>query len=492
MTSLWLDRAPRIETDGFEAGRRFDEVVVGAGITGLVTALLFARAGRRVAVVEARRVGAVNTGNTTAKLSVLQGAHLQRIQDFSYRKIVQAYVDANLEGLAWMSRYADDHGIPIQHKDAVSYAATRQGVRTVNREYDIAKAVGLPVRKATDVGLPFETHAAVVLPGQAQFDPMDVLATLAADFRSHGGRIFEGVRVQRAKAGDPVTVVTDRGELRASHLLITTGTPMLNRGLYFAKLKPKRSYALSFRVPGVLPPAMYLSVDPPTRSIRTTPSADGDLLLIGGNGHTVGRSPSPKAAVQDLEAWTLAHWPGAERTHAWSAQDYETPHKVPFVGWMPRGRGRIFVATGYDKWGMTNSVQAALTLAADILGGHQPWAKILHRRVTTPRAWAWGLGLNADVAAQFAKGYTKLLLSRLPDSPPEEGHGIVGREGLVPTAVSTVNGVTCRVSPICAHMRAVVNWNDQEQSWDCPAHGSRYDADGTLLEGPAVRNLRRR
>ena len=490
MTSLWLDRAPHIETDDFEAGERYDEVVVGAGITGLVTALLFARAGRRVAVVEARRIGAVNTGNTTAKLSVLQGAHLQRIQDYSYRTIVQAYVDANLEGLAWMARYADDHGIPIQHKDAVSYAATREGVPTVNREYDIAKAVGLPVRRSRDLGVPFETHAAVVLPDQAQFDPMEVLATLAADVRTHRGRIFEGVRVQRAKAGDPVQVLTNKGALSASHLLVTTGTPMLNRGLYFAKLKPKRSYALSFRVPGPLPPAMYLSVDPPTRSIRTTPSPDGELLLIGGNGHTGGRSPSPKAAVQDLEAWTLAHWPGAERTHAWSAQDYETPHKVPFIGRMPRGRGRIYLATGYDKWGMTNSVQAALTLAGDILGGHQPWAQTLHRRVTTPRALAWAIGLNADVAAQFAKGYTKLLLSPLPAGPPDEGQGIVGRDGLVPTAVSTVNGVTCRVSPICAHLRAVVTWNDQELTWDCPAHCSRYDADGTLLEGPATHDLR--
>jgi glycine/D-amino acid oxidase-like deaminating enzyme len=493
MTSLWLDRAPLIETDDFEADEHFDEVVIGGGITGLVSALLFARAGRRVALVEARRIGAVATGNTTAKLSVLQGAHLQRIQAFSYRALVEAYVEANLEGQAWMSRYAEDHGIPIQRRDAVSYAATPEGVRTVNREYDVAKSVGLPVRKATDLGLPFQTHAAVVLPDQAQFDPMDVLATLAADFRGHGGRIFENARVQRVKASDPVKVTTNKGELRASHLIVATGTPMLNRGLYFAKLKAKRSYAMSFRVPGELPPAMYISVDPPTRSIRTTPSDDGgELLLIGGNGHTAGRHPSPKSQVQDLEGWTKRHWPGAERTHVWSAQDYETPHKVPFVGWMPRGRGRIYIATGYDKWGMTNSVQCALTLASDILGGHIPWATTLHHRVTTPQAFAWGIGYNTGVAVQYAKGYTKALLRPLDGGPPEEGEGFVGHETFHPTGISTVNGVTCKVSAVCSHLHAVVNWNDQEQTWDCPAHGSRFDADGTLLEGPAIKNLRLR
>jgi glycine/D-amino acid oxidase-like deaminating enzyme len=492
MTSLWLDRAPLIGTDEFEADEHFDEVIVGGGITGLVSALLFARAGRRVAVVEARRIGAVATGNTTAKLSVLQGAHLQRIQAYSYRAIVKAYVEANLEGQAWMSRYAADHGIPIQRRDSVSYAASREGVRTVNREYDIAKAVGLPVRKATDLGLPFETHAAVVLPDQAQFDPMDVLATLAADIRAHGGRIFENVRVNRAKASDPVRVYTNKGELRASHLIIATGIPVLDRGLYFAKVKPSRSYALSYQVPGILPSAMYMSVDSLKRSIRTTPSENGELLIIGGNGHTVGRDPSPKSHVQDLEEWTKTYWPGAKRTHVWSAQDYETPHKVPFVGWMPRGRGRIFLATGYDKWGMTNSVQCALTLASDILGGHISWAKTLHRRVTTPQALAWGIGYNAGVVAEYSKGYAKALRGLLPVDPPDEGNGVVGREGLLPTGASTVNGVACKVSVVCPHQHAVLSWNDQEHSWDCPAHGSRFAADGTLLEGPATRNLRLR
>jgi glycine/D-amino acid oxidase-like deaminating enzyme len=492
MTSLWLDRAPLIETDEFEAGQHFDEIIVGGGITGLVSALLFARAGRRVAVVEARRVGAVTTGNTTAKLSVLQGAHLQRVQAYSYRKIVQAYVEANLEGLAWMSRYAADHGIPIQHKDSVSYAATADGVPTVNREYDIAKAVGLPVRRGTDIGLPFDVHAAVILPDQAQFDPMDVLATLAADIRSHGGKIFEDVRVNRAKASDPVKVFTNKGELLGNHVIVATGIPVLDRGLYFAKVKPGRSYALSYRVRGELPPAMYMSVDSPKRSVRTTPSTDGDLLIIGGNGHTVGRDPSPKSHVRDLETWTQRYWPGAERTHVWSAQDYETPHKVPFVGWMPRGRGRIYLATGYDKWGMTNSVQCALTLASDILGGHLPWANTLHRRVTTPQAFAWGFGYNAGVAVEYAKGYARALLRALPDSPPDEGEGVVGRDDLLPTGMSVVNGVACRVSAVCTHQHAILSWNDLEHSWDCPAHGSRFDADGTLLEGPATRNLRLR
>ncbi|PJJ72643.1 glycine/D-amino acid oxidase-like deaminating enzyme [Diaminobutyricimonas aerilata] len=489
MTSLWLDRAPNIETDEFEADAHYDEVVVGAGLTGLVAALLLARAGRRVVVLESRRVGALTTGNTTAKLSVLQGSQLQKIKHRTYQAVLDAYVEANLEGQAWLLRYADEHGIPVQRRDAISYATTVEGAATIDREYEAARSTGLPVVRSGDAGLPFETTASVRLADQAQFDPMDVLRALVLDLRAHGGKVVENVRVTGARASDPVEVRTTRGEVRAGHLIVATGMPILDRGLYWAKLRPKRSYGLSFRVPGDIPSDMYVSVDGPTRSLRTTPDESGELLLVGGNGHEVGRHPSPASLVDDLVDWTERWFPGAERTHTWSAQDYETPHGVPFVGWMPRGRGRIFLATGYDKWGMTNAVQCGLTLASDILGGHQPWAKTLHRRVTTPRAMAVGLGMNAAVAWEYLKGWTAAVAKPLPDQPPAEGQGEIGRDGLKATAISTVDGVTCKVSALCPHLHAMVAWNDQERTWDCPAHGSRFAADGTRLEGPTVRDL---
>lgn len=492
-TSLWLSRSADIVSDEFEAGARYDELVVGAGITGLVTALLFARAGRKVAVIEAREVGAVTTGNTTAKLTVLQGTQLSQIRRHSYQAVLNAYVEANREGFAWLSRYAREHRIPLQVRDAISYAGTREGVERVDDEYQAARSAGLPVMKTGDIGMPFPTFGAVVLKDQAQFDPMDVVRTLVADIRAHGGVVIERVRVTGIRASiSPAMVQTPRGPVRAEHVILATGTPILDRGLYWAKLRPSRSYAAAYRVPGELPQGMYVSVDDPRRSVRTTPGEEGDFLIVGGNGHGVGRHPSPKMQVADLNLWATQYWPGAERTNVWSAQDYETPHRVPFVGWMPRGFGRVYLATGYDKWGMTNSVQCALTLAAEILGGNLPWAKTLHKRITTPVAFASGLGNNAAVAWWYAKGYAGALSRRLPDGPPEEGRAVVGREGIRPTGVSTVDGVSCRVSVVCPHLRGVLTWNDHERSWDCPAHGSRFAPDGTRLEGPATSDLKLR
>jgi len=487
MASLWLDTASPISTDPFEADTEFDEVIVGAGITGLVTALLLAREGRRVAVVEARFVGAATTGNTTAKLSQLQGTQLSKVKDATYQRIVQAYADGNREAFDWMTGYLAFRGVPVDRRDAVTYASTADGVAAVLREHELAASVGLETRLVDDVGLPFPTHAAVVLADQAQFDPMDVLATLVADFRALGGKVFEGARVTGVRASRPVQVSTRLGEIFGGRVVLATGTPILDRGLYFAKVSAQRSYAQSFRVQGELPRGMFLSVESPARSIRTY----RDLLLIGGNGHGVGRSSSPRAAMQDLADWTADYWPGAELTNSWAAQDYVAPHHVPFVGALPRGRGRVFLATGFDKWGMTNGVATAMTLVADLLGTHRPWQTELRHRITTPRAIASAVGENLAVGAWYAKGWARSLSRPLTTTEPAEGEGAIGRRGVLPAGVSTVDGVTCSVSTVCPHLFAALSWNDGEKSWDCPAHGSRFAPDGTRLEGPAKRDLTR-
>jgi glycine/D-amino acid oxidase-like deaminating enzyme/nitrite reductase/ring-hydroxylating ferredoxin subunit len=491
MTSIWLDRSTPIATDAFEADAEYDVIVVGAGITGLVTGLLFARSGLSVAILEARTVGAGTTGNTTAKLSLLQGKHLSEMLRHTTLATGRAYVEGNREGMDWLLRYCADHGVPVQRRDAYSYASSPDGLARVDEEYRAGVSLGLPVKRIGELDVPFPTFGAVSLADQAQFDPMDLLAALAADIRGHRGRIVEGVRVQGVRAGSPCTVRTTRGTVFAEHVILATGTPILDRGLYFMKQEALRSYAVAFRVPGEVPDGMYLSVDEPTRSLRTTPVDGEERLLIGGNGHPVGRHGSTLDRVNDLVEWTERYFPGAQRTHNWSAQDYEPAGRVPFVGWLPRGRGHVFLATGFDKWGMSNAVAAALTLASDILGGNLPWATKLHRRVTTLADAGSFLGANAAVGVAAVRGYAKAWLARHPEAAPSEGAGRVGHRGVVPVGTSTVDGRTCSVSAVCTHLYGVVNWNDAERSWDCPLHGSRFAADGTLLEGPAVRDLAR-
>ncbi|KQV74069.1 hypothetical protein ASC61_03070 [Aeromicrobium sp. Root344] len=490
MTSLWLDRPDLPASDPLPVDERLDDLVIGAGLTGLTTALLLARAGRRVAVIEARAVGAVTTGNTTAKLSLLQGTKLSSILRKQSHAVAQAYVDANLEGQQWLVRFCADHGVPVQTRDAITYAAETHQVDAAREEHDAARSLGLDVRWHDQLDLPFPNHGGAVLADQYQFDPLDVLTALASQVREHGGTIHEGRRVVSAsKTGRPTVQLDDGTDLTADEIILATGTPILDRGLYFAKLEPLRSYAVAFDF-ATTPMPMSLSAGQPSRSIRDVPRADGTTkLMIGGSGHTVGRTGSEAGHVDELREWTARYFPGAVETHVWSAQDYQSHDGIPYVGTLPRGGGRFHVATGFDKWGMTNAVAAARNLTSTLLGEPVSWSKPMSRRITRPQGAAKIAELNLAVGAYLAKGLVTAELTQAPDNPPE-GSGRVGRDGVLPTGVSTVDGRTCAVRAICTHLGGVLKWNDQEKSWDCPLHGSRFTPEGEVLEGPATRSLR--
>lgn len=490
MTSLWLDRPDRPRYPRVPDGGRFDVVVVGGGLTGLTTALLLARAGRRVAVVEARRLGAVTTGNTTGKVTLLQGTKLARIARRHGTEALRGYVEANREGQQWLLRYCADHDVPAPRRADVTFAQTRQGRAAAVEVRSAAEEAGLPVEWLEDAGLPLPTFGAVRLADQAQVDPLDVLLALAGDIGRHGGEIFEGSHVRGVRPGSPSRIRLDEGQVSADHVVLATGTPILRRGGFFARLEAHRSYAVALRVPGDLPHGMYISADEPVRSLRTTGTADdGERLVVGGSGHVVGRASSALERVADLESWAAAHFPGSVTSHVWSAQDYRSADRLPFVGPLLPGSDRVLVATGYDKWGLAMAVAAALALSGRILGGEMSWARAV-------RPWRLneltGLGpavrFGADVAARLAGDWARPRVHSSPVVPPE-GKGRVELDGQLPVAVSTVERRTRRLCAVCPHAGGVVTWNDAEKSWDCPLHGSRFAADGAVLEGPATRPL---
>ncbi len=490
MTSVWIDHADPVPADPLDDRSEVDDVIVGAGLTGLTTAVLLARAGRRVAVVEARRVGAVTTGHTTGKVSLLQGTKLSQMLGLQSHRVAQAYVDANVDGQEWLLAFCHDHGVPVDRRDAVTYAAREAEVRSARDELEAARALGLGARWVDSLDVPFPAHGGVVLSDQAQLDPMTVLRALVLELRRHGGTVHEGRRVVSvAKTGKPTATLDDGSRLSGHRLVLATGTPLLDRGLYFAKVEAHRSYLLAFE--GTEPPRdMYLSAGSPIRSLREVTRPDGSsLLLVGGEGHVVGRATSELEHLERLRTWVAHHFPGARETHAWSAQDYRSHDGIPYVGALPRGGGRILLATGFDKWGLTNGVAAAKNIAGHILGEKPQWAGVLGRRITRPTGAANIVRTNAAVGIAAVRHLADLGLHAVPSSPPPEGAGVVGRDGLVPTGVSTVDGRTCSITAICTHLGGALSWNDAEKSWDCPLHGSRFGADGAVLEGPATKPL---
>ncbi|HWI42465.1 MAG TPA: FAD-dependent oxidoreductase [Nocardioides sp.] len=462
MTPVWFTRPRPAPRARLTRPASYDVVVVGAGITGLTTALLMARGGRSVAVLEGRRIGDGTTGHTTGKVSLLQGTKLSRVLSSNPPSVARDYVEANREGQAWLRRYCEEHGVPVEERAATTYATTRLGELRARAELRAARVAGLDVEWAEELELPYDIRGAVTLQGQLQVDAMQVLSALLEGVEAEGGEVFEETRVLTAeKEGDRVAVELESGaKVSAGHVVLATSQPILDRGAFFARLKAQRSYGATLAGSWV-PTAMHLSSDPQVRSLRSVQSGDGEtLLMIGGSGHGTGRG-NPSDRLEKLLAWGQQHFPGSTVRHTWSAQDHSPVTSLPYVGPLVPGERRIHVATGFDKWGMSNAPAAALLLAATVLGGTPPaWGRAM--KSWTPRE-VLGAGraalFNGEVGVQMVCGYAAKPF-RKDDAP------------------------------ICSHLGGVLSWNGAEKSWDCPLHGSRFGPDGSVLEGPATRPVK--
>ncbi len=451
--SVWRDRRSTVVAD--PVPDRVQDLVVGAGITGLVTGLLLARAGRRVAVLDAGDVGAGTTGSSSAKVSLLHGTRLNSVARRHSRDVARAYLEANREGQAWLVRFCETHGVPIQTRRAVTFAASADSVPELEREFELEQRLGLESMWSTHEDVPFEVHAAIALPDQAQVDPMALADALAIQVQEHGGAVCTYRRVVDIDlSGGPARLrLADGREIAGTHVILATGSPILDRGFHFATLQAHRSYVIALS--GAKPPdGMFLSAGEPARSVRDEP--ERGLILVGGYGHITGRASSPQRHLDQLRAWAAGAFPDATEEFAWGAQDYLPFDAVPDVGRLPWSDGRVHVATGFAKWGMTNGVAAALSISADTLGELPEWTQRM-REPAGGRAVADLAAYNVGVAARM---------------------------------VNSLPARMARARPICTHLGGVLCWNDAERTWDCPLHGSRFTEAGEVIEGPAIAALK--
>ena len=490
--SLWMATSEGAQRRSLEDGGRFDVVVIGAGITGMTAALLLKRQGLRVAVVEMGAVGQGVTGHTTAKVTSLHQLSYGELASTFDDDTARVYGQANEAAIAMMAAWVAEYGIDCawERRAAVTYTGEQAHVEAVRTEAQTAARLGLPARFETDIDLPVPVKAAVVFDDQAQFHARDYVLALADQVDGGDSAVYEHSRVVDVREGTPCRVVTPEGAVEATDVIVATHLPILDRGFYFAKAHPTRSYALAMSVDGPVPGGMYINVEQPTRSVRSYTRDGEQLLIVSGESHKPGADDDEARHWQALAAWARDHLHAGSVRYRWSAQDYTAVDKIPYVGALSRSSTRLWVATGFRKWGMTGGTAAAMVLADLVQGREHPWAATFDaNRLTPVQSLKSFVTENLDVARHFvADRISEPGFDALADLAP--GNGVVVRAGAEAYAVSRDRDGRLRsLSPVCTHMGCHVRWNTAERSWDCPCHGSRFGVDGRVIEGPAVRDL---
>jgi glycine/D-amino acid oxidase-like deaminating enzyme/nitrite reductase/ring-hydroxylating ferredoxin subunit len=494
--SVWLQTGPvQPEFPPLDGHMHADVAVIGGGIVGITTALLLREAGATVVLLEADRLARGVTGHTTAKISSQHGMIYGHLRARFGADGARTYGHVNESALEWIADRVARDAIDCDFRRRPSYAyVTSSSQRSqAEDEAQAAAAAGLPAWLTETTPLPYPVEAAVRFDNQAEFHVRKYLLALVDDLADdHGCQIFERTRAVQVDSQDGV-VQTPGGRVSAGGIVVATHYPFLDRSLAFARVHPQRSYAILCRIAGVPPEGMFISAGSPTRSVRGVPLDGEELLLVGGEGHKTGTGGDTRARYQRLEDFAREHWDVRSVEYRWSAQDNSTIDGVPYVGRMTPRSDRLFMATGFAKWGMTGGTAAARLLADALLERENPAAGLFDPNRLKLRASATEfVKENAQVGLRFVGDRVTKRGSRpIEDLQPGEGD-IVRLAGEIVAGYRADDGTLTAVSPTCTHRGCHVNWNTAERSWDCPCHGSRFAPSGDVLQGPAVHRLERK
>lgn len=461
-TSIWMATANTPSQSRLKENIRTDICVIGAGIAGLTTAYLLGREGRSVVVLDDGLIGGGMTGRTTAHLSNAYDDRYVEIEKLHGAEASRLTAESHTAAIEKIAEIVSGEKIDCQFEwlDGFLFGATPESGELLDGELAAAHRAGLTgVEKVARAPIKsFDTGTALRFPRQAQFHPLEYLDGLARAIMRDGGRLFGQTHATKIEGGTEARIETAAGPLITSEVVVVaTNTPVNDKVAIHTKQAPYITYVIGVRLPkGSVTRALYWDTGDPYHYLRLQTEDDHDVLVVGGEDHKTGQADDGNERFGRLEQWTRERFPQAgEIEYRWSGQVMEPVDKLAFIGRNPLDDDNVYIATGDSGQGMTHGTIAGMLLTDLIQGRENRWEDLYSPSRIRLRALPEWASENINVAAQYAAG-------------------VVEKD---------------KLSKVCPHLGCIVEWNSTEQTWDCPCHGSRFNAEGRVYQGPANNNL---
>jgi glycine/D-amino acid oxidase-like deaminating enzyme/nitrite reductase/ring-hydroxylating ferredoxin subunit len=472
--------------------------VVGAGIAGMMCAYQLAREGRSVVVLEAGTFSGGETSRTTAHLSFALDDRYYELQRLFGQAGARTAYESHAAAVDEIEQIVVRHGISCEFTrlDGYLFESPSDDTEELDRELDAARTAGVPVEKLSRAPVKaFNTGPCLRFSNQGQFNPLQFMRGLADAVRALGVTIYAGSRVTKTHGGSRPFVEANGYRVTAHSVIVATNAPVNDNLTIHARQSPYRTYVLGATVPwDAVPRALYWDMLDPYHYVRLKSSYDPvdrngyDVLIVGGEDHRQGSGEADEDCFRNLEQWTRERFPIVSVKYKWSGMVEEPADALAFIG-CDNAQENVFIATGDSGHGMTHGAIAGMLLRDLVLGRENSWASLYDPSRVTAQATTEYLKDNADVLGSLASWVTPGEVSSR--DAIARGSGAIVRNGLEKQAIyRDGNGEFFACSAVCTHLGCIVAWNAVEHTWDCPCHGSRFDAHGNVVRGPAVEGLK--
>lgn len=495
--SLWQERIPDyipLTKKDVERYTVFDVAVIGGGITGVTTALLLQKAGKKCLLLEARTLGFGTTGGTTAHLNtMMDNPYNVLIKDFGEDNARMVH-DAAQKAIDLVQKNVKEYNIDcgFMHRQAYLFAEDEKQAEELKDISEASKKVGCKVKYADTIPAPMDFKKALVFSDQAQFHPIKYLYALAKAFEEAGGTIIQNCRVTEVKADKPLTIHSDCGNYNADSLIYATHIPPGVNILHF-RCAPYRSYAMAVKLKNnEYPDGLVYDMCEPYHYYRTQEVNGEKYLIAGGEDHKTAHEANTQQCFDKLKQYIKKYYKIEEVAYQWSSQYFEPTDGLPYIGSLPGSSENIYVATGFGGNGMIYSHVSAMVLTEMLVSGKSEYGELFNPNRVKPVAGFSNFVKEAvDVVGKFiGKRFDTEKIHDFIEMTRDEAK-VVKYEGHTLALYKDANGGLHSVSPVCPHVGCRVEWNNTEKTWDCPCHGSRFNADGEVLTGPATIGLER-